>query len=216
MSNKQDRDLKELKNLLDPKYARNFWRNIGNAIASRPAPPPIASCDRNGNPTVDSMTEQEAYRALANDLKILQQNRNEPTYIEMIMASQMIVARTNPAAATFVRDTLGAKPVDESKIDQTINEYAGLTDEELETIAKMRSKTSKHAKVPSHFGIKDITPADEVREVRAIHAVCAVCGHEQWVGGDVTMALEHYACARCGKMSTLQEYYDRDTVGPNE
>ena len=57
----------------------------------------------------------------------------------MILACQMIKARTDTAAATFIRDTLGAKPVDESKIEQrNINTYETLTDEELELLQQHR------------------------------------------------------------------------------
>ena len=61
----------------------------------------------------------------------------------MILHCQMIKARTDTAAATFIRDTLGAKPVDESQIDANVNNpYENLTDEELEMLANFR-KTKK-------------------------------------------------------------------------
>ena len=53
----------------------------------------------------------------------------------------MIKARTDTSAAVFIRDTLGAKPIDESKIDATVtNPYQELSDEELELIADSRRK----------------------------------------------------------------------------
>ena len=54
----------------------------------------------------------------------------------------MVKARFDTQAAIFVRDTLGAKPVDESKMDATLsaNQYEQLTDEELELLAAHRAK----------------------------------------------------------------------------
>ncbi len=141
MSNKNDRETKEVKNLLDPKYARNFWRTVGNAIANRPAVKPISTFDKEGNPTKESEVETSVYLRLSKDLKILgDPNCTEPTELEMVIASQMVMARTNPSSAVFIRDTLGAKPVDESKVDASINEFDSLTDEELELLAKHREK----------------------------------------------------------------------------
>ena len=58
----------------------------------------------------------------------------------MILQCQIVKARCDTSAATFVRDTLGAKPVDESKIDASVtNPYESLSDEELEALAKMRA-----------------------------------------------------------------------------
>jgi len=141
MSNKKDRETKEIKNLLDPKYARNFWRTVGNAIANRPAVKPISTLDKEGNPTKESEIETSVYLRLSKDLKTLgDPNCTEPTELEMIIASQMVMARTNPSSAAFIRDTLGAKPVDESKVDASINEFDSLTDEELELLAKHREQ----------------------------------------------------------------------------
>ena len=59
----------------------------------------------------------------------------------MILHCQMVKARTDTSAAVFIRDTLGAKPVDESKVDaQLSNPYEQLTDEELELLQEMRKK----------------------------------------------------------------------------
>ena len=53
----------------------------------------------------------------------------------------MVKARTDTSAAVFIRDTLGAKPVDESKVDaQLSNPYEQLTDEELEMLRAAREK----------------------------------------------------------------------------
>ena len=55
------------------------------------------------------------------------------------MACQAHMARINAANFVAFRDTVGAKPVDESKIDHQINNpYEELTDEELEMILAAR------------------------------------------------------------------------------
>ena len=60
------------------------------------------------------------------------------------MKCQMVKARTDTSAAVFIRDTLGAKPVDESKLDATVgNPYEHLSDEELELLAKVREEKSQ-------------------------------------------------------------------------
>ena len=52
MSNKQDRENKELQNCIkDPRYARQFWRSVGTAIANRPAVRTPTTLDKDGNET---------------------------------------------------------------------------------------------------------------------------------------------------------------------
>ena len=59
------------------------------------------------------------------------------------MACQARHAMHNTAAAAFIRDTSGGKPLDESKIDQTVvNTYEQLSDEELEALAAFRASRS--------------------------------------------------------------------------
>lgn len=58
----------------------------------------------------------------------------------------MIRARFDTSAATFVRDTLGAKPVDESKMDMDVhNPYENLSDEELELLDNYRKEQERQA-----------------------------------------------------------------------
>ena len=64
----------------------------------------------------------------------------------MILHCQKVKARTETSAAVFIRDTLGAKPIDESKVDaQLSNPYEQLTDEELEALQAMREKKALEA-----------------------------------------------------------------------
>lgn len=147
MSNKQTREFKEMQNLFsDPKFTRQAWRSVGQAIAMQPASKPIPTLDRDGNETYNSLVESYSYNKLAADIRELEKSNREPTELEMILHCQMIKARTDTSAATFIRDTLGAKPIDESKVDaQLSNPYESLSDEELELIAKERERKAIEA-----------------------------------------------------------------------
>lgn len=142
MSNKRTREQKELDNLFaDPKYCRQAWKAVGQAILCSPAIKPIPSYDKDGNDTFSYTLEKYTYDALRRDIDELGKENRQPTELEMILSCQMVKARYDTAAATFIRDTLGAKPVDETKLDAQVNNpYKSLSDEELEAIAAMRAK----------------------------------------------------------------------------
>ena len=142
--NSDIRTTKEMQNLFDDKRnARKAWQAIGKAILQNPAALSAEQFDKDGNRTLQSEVEHYTYLTLANDIAAIAKENNceprKPTELEMIMYGQIVKARWDTAAATFVRDTLGAKPVDESKVDASLhNPYEELTDEELEALAKMR------------------------------------------------------------------------------
>lgn len=141
MSNKTERETKEMQNLFsDPKFARKAWQHVGHAIANSPASKPFTSYDKDGNPTLQSDIEAYSYAQLHKDLESLGNESRGPTELEMILKCQMIRARYDTSAAVFVRDTIGAKPVDETKLDAQVNNpYETLSDEELEALAAMRA-----------------------------------------------------------------------------
>ena len=146
MENKSNRETKEMISVFkDPKTARQAWRSVGQAILARPASMPTPRLGKDGEETNDSLLEGYTYNQLAKDIKNLgDPNHTQPTEIEMILACQILKARTDTGAAIFVRDTLGAKPVDESKQDLSINNpYEQLSDEELEMLQKMREEKQK-------------------------------------------------------------------------
>lgn len=147
LPNKNVREMKEMQNLFaDPKFSRQAWKAVGISIAMQPATKPAIIIDKDGNETTNSKIEQYSYNKLLNDIKQLGKENREPTELEMILACQMVKARTDTAAATFIRDTLGAKPVDESKVDaQLSNPYEQLTDEELEMLQREREKKALEA-----------------------------------------------------------------------
>ena len=146
MANIPNKDLRELKETMnvfsDPRTQREAWRSLGIKLLNNPATKAPEQLDKDGNPTLASSIEQYTYRQLVNDIKRSEQPDREPTEIEMILACQMVKARFDTQAAIFVRDTLGAKPVDESKMDATLsaNQYEQLTDEELELLAAHRAQ----------------------------------------------------------------------------
>lgn len=147
MSNKTERERKEIENLFkDPKFARKAWQHVGHAIAVSPASKPFVAFDKDGNPTLQSEIESYSYAQLHQDLQSLGDADRAPTELEMIMKCQMIRARHDVSAATFIRDTIGAKPVDESKLTADINNpYESLTDEELEMLQAMRARKEQEA-----------------------------------------------------------------------
>lgn len=123
----------------DPKFQRQAWRSVGMAILQNPAKRAPMQVDKDGNETLQSAIERYSYGKLADDIKTLGETDREPTELEMILQCQIMRARFDTSAAIFVRDTLGAKPVDESKVDaQVSNPYEQLSDEELELIAERR------------------------------------------------------------------------------
>lgn len=141
MSNKSERERKEMANLLeDPKFMRKAWRAIGHSILRQPASKPVVQIDKDGNETRNSEIERYTYNTLADDLKKLGgEGERQPTELEMILGCQIAKARTDTQAAVFVRDTVGAKPVDESKLDAVVETgYESMSNEELELLAAVR------------------------------------------------------------------------------
>ena len=145
MSNKRTREQKELENLFaDPKYSRQAWKAVGQAILMSPAVKPIQVVDKDGNETFNSTLDRYTYNALKRDIDELGKENREPTELEMILSCQAVKARYDTAAATFIRDTLGAKPIDETKLDAQVNNpYESLTDEELAILSAHREKMAQ-------------------------------------------------------------------------
>lgn len=168
MANIPNKDLRELKETMnvfsDPRTQREAWRSLGIKLLNNPATRAPEQLDKDGNPTLASSIEQYTYRQLVNDIKRSEQPDREPTEIEMILACQMVKARFDTQAAIFVRDTLGAKPVDESKMDATLsaNQYEQLTDEELELLAAHRAqKAADDQRSPAEASSSLVKPEDK-------------------------------------------------------
>ena len=143
LPNKTERERKEMLTLFaNPKTAREAWRNVGAAILQNPAKMRPVTLDKNGEPDLNSLIEAYSYNKLKKDIDTLADKDREPTELEMIIMCQAVKARTDTQAATFIRDIMGAKPVDESKIDANVsaNQYEQLSDEELELLAAHRAQ----------------------------------------------------------------------------
>lgn len=143
---------KEMKSLFsDPKFSRQAWKSVGMAILQNPAVRAPTQVDKEGEETLQSAIERYSYDKLSRDLKTLGELNREPTELEMIMQCQIMRARFDTSAAIFVRDTLGAKPIDESKVQADIhNPYEQLSDEELELIASRRAQQAAIAQQASN------------------------------------------------------------------
>lgn len=178
--NRDIRTTKEMQNLFaDKKNARKAWQAIGKAILQNPASLSPEQYDKDGNLTQQSELERYTYLSLAADLKELGKENRKPTELEMIMYGQIVKARWDTAAAVFVRDTLGAKPVDESKVDASLhNPYEELTDEELEALAAMRATKAAltdgstlledSASAPTLHALPDTTIVEHATPVTAL------------------------------------------------
>ena len=147
----------------DPRFSRKAWQAVGMALLQRPSIVTPAMYDKDGNETKDSIIERYSYDSLAADIDAIG-GGYKPTELEMMLRCQMMHARHNPASAQFIRDTLGAKPVDESKSDVTVhNQFETLTDEELELLAARRKAQTVFVEPSASSNIVD-QEANDVRE----------------------------------------------------
>lgn len=140
-----DRLRKESVALFDnPRTARQAWRSVGAAILASPATLPPEQYDADGNPTYETLVARYSYDQLSRDVATLSHCEGaprQPTQLELIFACQAVHAMHNTAAAAFIRDTMGARPVDETKLDATLsNPYDTLSDEELLLLEQHRQE----------------------------------------------------------------------------
>ena len=133
VSNKTYRELLETRNVFaDPAYCREAWKSVGTAILLSPAIGCIGDID-----TRDGSIEAYTYRKLTEELKDI---GRKPTELEMIFHCQAARARFDTSAAVFVRDTVGAKPIDESKVTVGRSQYEEMSDDELEALLRYRQQ----------------------------------------------------------------------------
>lgn len=133
VSNKSYRELLETRNVFaDPAYCREAWKSVGQAILLSPAIGCIGDID-----TKDGAIESYTYRKLTEELKAI---GRQPTELEMIFHCQAARARFDTSAAVFVRDTVGAKPVDESRVQVSRSQYEEMSDDELEALLRYRQQ----------------------------------------------------------------------------
>lgn len=162
--NRSYRELLETKNVFaDPAYCREAWKSVGTAILMSPAIGCIGDID-----TRDGAIEEYTYNKLCRELKDIGASTSgngavtgrQPTELEMIFHCQAARARFDTSAAVFVRDTVGAKPVDESKVTVGRSQYEEMSDDELEALLRYRqSKVYEGTVEPTEEGAEDAPTA---------------------------------------------------------
>lgn len=132
LTNKQIREQREFETLFkNPKHARAMWAETVIDRYAKPALEPIAIYDKDGNLTPTSQIEQAVWAHLKRELETAGQDRL-PTEGEMMEACQQYYARHNASSYVARRDSMGAKPIDETKQSVSVNNpLENLSDEEL-------------------------------------------------------------------------------------
>lgn len=137
LTNKQMREQREFETLFkNPKHARAMWSQTVIDRYSKPALEPILITDKDGNLSQTSQIELAIWKHLKAELEASGSDRL-PTEGEMMEACQQYYSRHNAASYTARRDSMGAKPVDETKQSVSVNNpLEGLSDEELFVMQK--------------------------------------------------------------------------------
>ena len=132
LTNKQIREQREFETLFkNPKHARTMWAQTVIDRYAKPAIEPIAIYDKDGNLTPTSQIERAVWNHLKNELEAMGQDRL-PTEGEMMEACQQYYSRHNASSYVARRDSMGAKPIDETKQSVSVNNpLENLSDEEL-------------------------------------------------------------------------------------
>ena len=144
----QQREQREFQTLFrNPKHARTTWQQNVIDRFCRPATKPIEIYDKDGTLLPQCQVEAQIWEQLTSELKSAGISRG-PTDGEMMEACQAYYSRHNSASYVARRDSMGAKPIDESKQTHTMNNpLEDLSDEELfvlqEALDKHRLKDAE-------------------------------------------------------------------------
>jgi hypothetical protein len=132
LTNKQIREQREFETLFkNPKHARATWAQHVIDRYAKPALRPIPITDKDGNLTPTSQIELAVWNHLKAELEAADQDRL-PTEGEMMEACQQYYSRHNASSYVARRDSMGAKPIDETKQSVSVsNPLENLSDEEL-------------------------------------------------------------------------------------
>ena len=141
---KQLREQREFQTLFkNPKHARSMWALNVIDRYTKTAFEPILVEDKDGNLSPQSQIENAIWKHLKNELEEQGLDRL-PTEGEMMEGCQAYYARHNAASYTARRDSMGAKPIDESKQSHEINNpFSKYTDEELLVMEKALEEHKK-------------------------------------------------------------------------
>lgn len=137
LTTKQLREQREFETMFkNPKHARSMWaQNVIDRYA-KPALRPISITDKDGNLTATSQIELAVWNHLKAELEAAGQDRL-PTEGEMMEACQQYYARHNASSYVARRDSMGAKPIDETKQNVSVNNpLEDLSDDELFVMQK--------------------------------------------------------------------------------
>ena len=137
LTNKQLREQREFETMFkNPKHARAMWAENVISRYAKPALQPIPVTDKDGNLTPTAQIEMAVWKHLKSELEAMGSDRL-PTEGEMMEACQQYYSRHNAAAYTARRDSMGAKPIDETKQSLTMNNpLEDMSDEELLVMQK--------------------------------------------------------------------------------
>lgn len=138
MTNREIGEQREFEALFaNPKTARAQWQLEVSKRYAKPAVKPIMLVDKDGNETQQSIIERTIWNHLIEELRAAGINR-QPSEGEMMEACQQYYARHNAASYVARRDSMGAKPIDETKQNLNVNNnpLERLSDEELLIVEK--------------------------------------------------------------------------------
>lgn len=137
LTTKQIREQREFETLFkNPKHARSTWAQSVIDRYCKPAIEPIRIYDKDGNLTPTSQIEMAVWNHLKSELEAKGSDRL-PTEGEMMEACQQYYSRHNASSYIARRDSMGAKPIDETKQSVSVNNpLENLSDEELLVMQK--------------------------------------------------------------------------------
>lgn len=135
MTNREIGEQREFEALFaNPKSARAQWQQEVAKRYAKPAMKPIVLIDKDGNETSQSIIERAVWNHIMEEHKVAGINRL-PSEGEMMEACQQYYARHNASSYVARRDSMGAKPIDESKQNLHFdNQLESLSDEELTVV----------------------------------------------------------------------------------
>jgi hypothetical protein len=144
LTNKQMRDQREFETLFkNPKHARAMWSQAVLDRYTKTAMPPVLLTDKDGELLPQCRVELAVWEHLKKEIEDSGSTRY-PTEGEMMEACQQYYARHSAASYVARRDSMGAKPVDETKQNIAMNNpLENFSDEELEIMQKALEEHKK-------------------------------------------------------------------------
>ena len=138
---KAEREKREYQSLFsDERYAKNAWKSIfGKSLESSGKALPTTYDPKTGEPTFQSLLDQEAYKNVKKRLEAEGLDR-EPMQAELIVECGILRSRFDNQMFNTVLERTAGKVKDEITVNKS--PYEELTDEELELLAAARAAKS--------------------------------------------------------------------------